>query len=153
MILNNDLTKIKKIIEEFFQKTNFEVNLESLKSEDGTVFVKIRSEEPKVLIGQSGQTLSEIQHLLRALLRRQIENPFYFELDVNNYKEKKIEYLREFARSLADEVSISKREKTLEPMPAYERRIIHLELAERKDVRTQSVGEEPHRKLVISPFS
>ena len=80
-------------------------------------------------------------------------NQFYIDLDIQNYKKKKAEYLKELARSLADEVSLTKKEKNLDPMPAYERRIIHLELAERKDISTESIGEEPERKIVIRPCS
>ena len=72
---------------------------------------------------------------------------------MNHYKEKKIKYLRELARSIANEVSLSKKEMALEPMPAYERRVIHMELAGRSDVTTESIGEEPERKVVIKPYS
>jgi len=56
------------------------------------------------------------------------------------------------ARSLADEVAITKKEKILSSMPAYERRIIHLELAGRSDVTTESIGQEPERRIVIRPY-
>jgi len=147
-----NLEKLKKIIQEFFEKTSFEVELEILKPEDETIPVKIKTEEPKILIGQNGQTLIEIQRLLKAILRRRFpEEQFYIDLDINDYKKKKAEYLRETARFLADEVVLTKKEKTLEPMPAYERRIIHLELADRKDIITQSIGEEPERRVAIRP--
>ena len=151
MFTHQDLEKIRNIIQEFFQKTSFEVDIEILKPEDKTIPVKIKTEEPKILIGQNGQTLTEIQHLLKAILRRRIAENFYINIDINNYKEKKIEYLKESARSLADEVALIKKEKTLAPMPSYERRIIHLELADREDIKTQSVGEEPDRSIVIKP--
>jgi len=146
--------QIKKEIEKFFQKTKLDIKLEVFNPEDNTVPVKIRTEEPKILIGQNGQTLSEIQRLLKVVLRKNFpEERFFINLDVNNYKEKKVEYLRETARSMADEVVLTGKEKKLEPMPAYERRIIHLELAERGDVTTESAGEEPERGIVIRPCS
>jgi len=74
-------------------------------------------------------------------------------LDINDYKKKKVEYLREMARDAANEVSLSKKEKNLVSMPAYERRVIHLELADREDVITESVGEEPERSVIIKPAS
>lgn len=152
MINQKDLEEIEKTIGEFFQKTSFEVKVEVLKPKDKTVPVRIKTEEPKILIGQNGRTLAEIQHLLGAILRFKISEYFYIDLDINNYKEKKIEYLREIAKSLADEVSLIKKEKTLEPMPAYERRIIHLELSDRKDITTQSIGQDPERRVVIRPY-
>ncbi|PJA84129.1 MAG: hypothetical protein CO145_02195, partial [Candidatus Nealsonbacteria bacterium CG_4_9_14_3_um_filter_37_13] len=70
----------------------------------------------------------------------------------NGYKKKKLDYLKELARSLADEVALTKKEKNLPPMAAYERRIIHLELAGRSDVTTESIGEEPERRVVVRPY-
>ena len=74
-------------------------------------------------------------------------------MDVNDYKKKKVEYLIELAHSVADEVSLTKKEKVLDSMQAYERRIIHLELADRSDVVTESIGQEPERRIVVRPYS
>lgn len=152
MISQENLKKIEDITKEFFKKTTFEVELSFGKLKENTIPVNLSTEEPQILIGEKGRTLAEIQHLLKAILRRQIEEIFYIDLDINDYKKKKIEYLKELARSVADEVSLSKKEKTLAPMPAYERRIIHLELAERTDVVTESIGREPERSLVVRPY-
>jgi len=147
-----NLRKIKEITKEFFKKTSFNIEAEILPLEEKTVSVKIKTDEPKVLIGQNGQTLVEIQRLLRVILRKQVPEEFYIDLDINDYKKKKMEYLRETARDLADEVALTKKEKTLPPMPAYERRVIHLELADRNDITTESMGEEPDRCVVIKPY-
>jgi spoIIIJ-associated protein len=152
MLNQSDLEKIKKITREFFEKTSFEVEIEFLPMEEETIPVKIQTEEPQILIGEGGQTLAEIQHLLKVILKREIQEPFYINLDINGYKEKKINYLKEMARSVADEVVLSKKEKMLAPMPAYERRIIHLELAGRSDVVSESMGQEPERRVVIRPY-
>ena len=149
-----DLNEIKKTSQEFFEKTSLGIEVDEVASlEDKTVSIKLKTEEPKFLIGQNGQTLNEIQHLLKAVLKRKIPGDFYINLDVNDYKKKKIEYLKETAKSLADEVALIKEEKMLEPMPAYERRIIHLELADRKDIITESIGEEPERRIMVKPCS
>jgi len=152
MIDQNNINEIRETIEEFFEKTTFEVEAEVLPFEEKTVPVKIKTEEPRILIGQNGQTLAEIQHLLKAILRRKIPEQFYLNIDVNDYKKKKTEYLKETAISLADEVALTKKEKMLTAMSAYERRIVHLELAERGDVTTESIGEEPERRIVIRPY-
>jgi len=146
-----NLETIKKTVEEFFQKITFEVEIDLLPEKEETVPINLKMDEPQILIGEGGQTLNEIQHLLKAILRRKISEPFYINLDINDYKKKKTEYLRELARSLADEVSLTKKEKTLAPMSAYERRIIHLELSNRSDVVSESAGEGPDRKVIIKP--
>ncbi len=145
--------EIIKIIQEFFQKMGFEAEIKVLDEIEKTIPVKIKTEEPKILIGQNGQTLREIQHLLKAILKRKISEEFYLDLDINDYKKKKTEYLKEMADSIADEVALSKQEKQLPPMPNYERRIIHLELTKRNDVITESIGEGIDRRVVIKPKS
>lgn len=145
------LKTIKKTAEDFFKKTTFEVEVEVLPEEEKTVPVKIKTPEPQVLIGEGGQTLAEIQHLLKSILKRKIKEEFYINLDINDYKEKKEDYLREMVRSTADEVILTKKEKELAPMPAYERRIVHMELSTREGVEAESVGEEPQRRIVIRP--
>ena len=160
MISQEQLEEIKKTVKEFFEKASLEVEIEFLPQRDLTLPINLKTEEPQILIGQGGQTLFEIQHLLKAILKRTLrqsqgkrlnEEPFYIDLDINDYKKKKLDYLKEMARSLADEVALTKKEKILPPMPAYERRIIHLELAGRQDVATESIGKEPERQLVIRP--
>jgi len=153
MIDQNNINEITKTIEEFFKKATFEVKAEVLPFEEKTVPVKIKTEEPRILIGQNGQTLAEIQHILKAILRRKIPEQFYLNIDVNDYKKKKTEYLKETAVSLADEVALTKKEKILTAMSSYERRIVHLELAGRKDIITESIGEEPERRVVIRSCS
>jgi len=153
MLSSNDIKTIKKTAEEFFGKTTFEAEIEVLPEENQTVPINLKIEEPQILIGEGGQTLNEIQHLLKAILRRKIDSKemFYIDLDINNYKKKKTEYLKETARLAADEVSLSKKEKILAPMPAHERRIIHLELADRSDVISESIGEGEERRVIIKP--
>jgi len=152
MLNQDDLKKIKETTEEFFRKTTFEVKIEFLPPRDLTIPINLELEDPQILIGEGGQTLAEIQHLLKAILRRKIQEPFFIDLDISGYKKKKFEYLKELARSAADEVAITKKEKILSPMPAYERRIIHLELAGRSDITTESIDQEPERRVVIRPY-
>lgn len=152
MITSTDFQKIKKEAQEFFKKIGIEAEVTVSSPKDLTVPIDLKVEEPQLLIGEGGQTLAEIQHLLKAILRRKIAEQFYIDIDINNYKKKKIEYLKELAKSAADEVSLSKKEQQLSPMPAYERRIIHLELAERGDVVSESIGQEPERRVMVRPY-
>lgn len=163
MINQEKIKKIKEIAEEFFKKMTIEVEIDIERPKEDshpaaqneertyTVPINLKMEEPQLLIGERGQTLLELQHLLRMVFKKRIDAYIFVDLDIQDYKKKKTDYLKELARSLADEVSLTKKEKILSPMPAYERRIIHLELAERKDVVTESIGEEPDRKIVIRP--
>jgi len=143
--------KIEKRIKEFFSKMGFEVETE-ISRIDKTFKVNVKTKDYQELIGERGKTLLEIQHLLNAIFKKEIGEEFFLDLDVEGYKEKKIKYLKELARSVADEVALTKKERILEPMPAYERRIIHLELASRPDVTTESIGKEPKRRVVIKPY-
>ena len=139
------------IIKEFFEMAGFELELKVLPLEDKTIPIKVLIDDPKTLIGQNGQTLADIQHLLKAILSHKVEEQFYIDLDINNYKEKKTTYLKESAREWANDVALSGQEKTLSPMPNFERRIIHLELQNRSDVVTESAGYGQERCVIIKP--
>lgn len=152
MLSQTDLETIKQIAKEFFKKTSFDLEIEFLPQQDLIIPINLKTDEPKILIGERGQTLSEIQKLLKAILRRRINQDFYIDLDINGYKKRKVEYLKELAKSIADEVSLMKEEKVLPSMPAYERRIIHLALSEREGIATDSVGRDPYRRVIIRPY-
>ncbi len=141
----------KSLVCQFFEKMGFDLQKVEIFLEEGVLHIRIQVEEPKILIGQGGIVLNTIQKLLSKILKKKNQGDFFVDLDINEYKEKKYAYLREIANSVADEVTLSKKKKELEPMPAYQRRIIHLELAKRNDVATESVGEEPERRVIIKP--
>ncbi len=151
MLNSNHLEEIKTTAEEFFKKTTFDVEIELLPQRELTLPINIKTESPQILIGEGGQTLIDIQRLLKSILRKKIPEMFYIDLDVSGYKEKKTRYLKELAETSANSVVATQEEKTLFPMPAYERRIVHMALAERKDVVTESVGREPERSVIIKP--
>jgi len=153
MLSQNDINKIKDIVKSFFDKTSFDIDLEILPLQDKTVPIKIKTDEPRFLIGQNGQTLSDMQRLLKTILRRQVLDDFYIDIDINDYKKKKIDYLQQLARESADEAVLSNKEISLNPMSGYERRVVHMALAERKDILVQSTGQEPYRKISIRPLS
>ena len=153
MINPDNLEEIKRTIMEFFKRATFEVDIEFLSQENSTLPINIKAENPQILIGEGGQTLADMQHLLKAMLRKKIQDNFYLNLDINDYKKKKIEYLKELAKLTADEVTLMKEEKVLPSMSAYERRIVHMQLAEREDIVTESTGRDPERKIIIKPAS
>jgi len=149
MVSQEKIEEFKRIIKEFFKKTTFDLEIHFSTPEENSLSVDVKTDQPQILIGERGQTLADIQRLLKIILRRQTQEVFYINVDVNDYKKKKIEYLKELARSTADEVTLSKREKVLTPMRAFERRIIHMELADRSDIVTESTGTEPDRKVIV----
>ena len=159
MLSKSDIEKIKQIAEDFFAKTTIPVTQINTgvvlnKTETGekeVVELSVRMEEPQILIGQGGQTLFEVQRLLRLILNKKFENILYLNLDINDYKKKKVDYLKSSARDLANEAAFIKKEKALSPMSAYERRVVHAELSDRSDVTTESRGEGPDRHIVIKP--
>ena len=150
-MFNKKIRNIKKIAEEFFEKTSFDVQIEVEEKDDSNIAVNLKTDEPQALVGEGGNALACFQTLLGKIVKRKTDTRLYIDLDINDYKKRKIEYLKDVARNYADEVSLSKKEKELVPMPAYERRIIHMEIKERSDVSTESRGYGPERKVVIKP--
>ncbi len=142
---------IQNTVKDFFEKTSFEVDIKIGHREDNSLPVLIELEEPQALIGEGGKTLLSIQHLLNKIIRKEFkdESILYIDLDINDYKKKKNSFLKELARSSADEVALSGKEKELRPMPAYERRIIHLELKDRADIQTESIGQGLQRRVIV----
>ena len=167
MLEQKDINKIKETAEDFFNKMTMPVssieaglssikkdstNAEDLSEEDKDVIdLNIKLDEPQILIGQGGQTLFEIQRLLRTVSNKKLQKTFYLNLDINDYKKQKMDYLKDLAKDLADKVSLTKEEKELSPMTAYERRVVHAELSQRKDVATESRGDGFDRHIVIKP--
>ena len=165
MIEEKEIKNIKEAAEEFFIKMTLPVLRvdarflkentipESDKEQEikDVVELEVKSDEPQILIGQQGQTLFEIQPLLRLMMVKKLQKVFYLNLDINDYKKKKIDYLKNLAKDLADQVAFIKKEKEFLPMPPYERRIIHAELSLRNDVATESIGQGIERRVIVKP--
>jgi spoIIIJ-associated protein len=122
------------------------------KSEAPVVY-DITGDDLGILIGRRGQTLACLQYITRLIVTRQTGYSAALVLDVNGYKKRRYESLRSLARNVADQVERNGNPCTLEPMPPYERRIIHLTLAEHPGVITESVGFGEDRKVIIQPKS
>ena len=109
------------------------------------------SEELGLLIGRRGETLSALQYLLNVMTAQRHEGEHVFSLDVEQYRRRREDTLIDMAKRIAQEVRESGDVITLEPMPAAERRIVHLTLAEEPGVRTESVGTGPDRQVEVMP--
>jgi spoIIIJ-associated protein len=103
------------------------------------------------LIGRRGETLASLQYVTRLITSRELQRRANIVVDVAGYKRRRTMKLNELARRMADQAINQKRTITLEPMPPYERRIVHLALRDREDVLTKSVGEGQSRKVTIVP--
>ncbi len=111
----------------------------------------IEGEDLGLLIGRRGTTLAALQYMVNVMLTRKMDSRVIVTVDVEHYHRRREETLQGLAQRMADRVSNSRRPMTLEPMPASERRIIHLALSEDEDVVTGSVGQGDERKVVIRP--
>lgn len=104
-----------------------------------------------VLIGHHGQTLDALQYWLNVAVAKQVpDQPVRLVVDVEGYRRRREESLQRLASRLAEKARRTGREVELEPMTAHDRRVIHLALQDHPDIETRSVGEEPHRKVVIA---
>ncbi len=111
----------------------------------------IQGDELGVLIGRRGETLSNLQFLLRLMVNQRLKTWKNIVVDVEQYKQRRIEQLTQLANRMAEQVASSGRPVSLEPMPANERRVIHIALRENPAVYTESTGEGERRKITILP--
>jgi spoIIIJ-associated protein len=110
----------------------------------------IEGDDLGLLIGRRGETLASLQYLLNLMVSRKLTEHATFTVDVEGYRRRREKQLNQLARRMADQVRRTRRPVTLEPMPPNERRIIHLTLAEDREVETSSMGEGENRKVSIS---
>jgi len=147
----NDLTNyLKECISSILNLMNIEANLE-LRIREKNIDIKIFSNNNSILIGRDGKNLESLQNILRQILINNVGKKYRLNLDVENYKEKRMNNLERTAKKIAREVKNTKVEAKLDRMNSYERRIIHNALSNNKYVYTESYGEEPNRYVVIKP--
>lgn len=129
----------------------FTVVAEEGDSETSSIGLNIEGEDLGILIGRRGQTMAALQHIVRLIVSNNDQVRMPIVLDVEGYKERRCEGLRALAFRMADQVSGRQSAFDMEPMSAFERRIIHLALADHPDVMTESTGLGEDRKVVIIP--
>ena len=115
------------------------------------IHVDIRGNDLSVLIGRRSETLSAFQYIASLIVGKETQQFVQLTVDVEGYRDRRERQLIQMAKRMADQVSKTGRRQTLEPMPSSERRIIHIALRDHPDVKTESTGEEPYRKVVIMP--
>ncbi len=119
--------------------------------EASSIGLNIEGEDLGILIGRRGQTMVSLQQIVRLIVYHKMDTRIPIILDVEGYKQRRCEGLRTLAKKLADQVKARRIPFSMEPMSAFERRVIHLALADHPDVTTESTGEGDSRKVVIIP--
>ena len=136
---------MKDFIKELPEDTKYDIEKSSSR-----LNVSITSEKLGFLIGYRGETLYALQSILTAIAGKGVEQRVRVILDIEGYKAKREKTLEELAEKVAKTVIRTKKPIKLEPMKAYERKIIHSKLQGNTRVETTSVGEEPHRRIIVS---
>lgn len=117
------------------------------------VILNIRGDDLGILIGRRGETLSDLQYITRLIVTKKVRRQLNLVVDVEGYKARREQALRQLAQRMAERVASTRKPLALEPMPANERRIIHLALRDHPTVTTQSVGQGESRKVTLIPKS
>jgi hypothetical protein len=148
---SDDIEKIEEFLKGLISNMGVNGEISYDEDEEAINLYINESDDFKVLIGKSGETLESIQYILSIFARRNTSLEKRIYLDINGYKKRKEETIRETAMTFAKKAIRYKKVMRLRPMNAYERRIVHSTLHNMKGVFTVSEGEEPHRKVVIKP--
>jgi len=148
---DGDITEIaKSVLEELLVRLEVDASVVSQAgAPTDPATLDIEGDDLGILIGRRGQTLASLQYIVRLIVGNRTEVWAPIVIDVEGYKQHRYERLQALAWRLAEQVDARKMPFTLEPMLAYERRIIHLALAEHPGVTTESIGEGESRRVVI----
>ena len=151
---NEAIEKAKQNIESFLNKFLPKISNEKLEykiyDDKYYIYVEINGEKTNSLIGYRGEALNAMQTLLSAISNKNIDEKVRIILDISGYREKRKKVLEELAEKVAKTVEKTRKKIVLEPMSAYERKIIHSKLQNNARISTESIGEEPNRKVAIS---
>jgi spoIIIJ-associated protein len=142
---------LEELLEEVADGLGLDVEVE-VQEGDGVLRGNLRGDDVGLFIGRRGQTIDAVQHLAQRIVFREGPSPVRVVIDADGYRERRAESLRADAEQAADEAQRSGKPVELEPMGASERRIVHEYLRERGSVETHSEGDEPARRLVVTPL-
>ena len=142
----------EQFVKDVTKAMQLEVETESsFEEESRTLQMELKGPEMGVLIGKRGQTLDALQYLVSLVVNKGVEDYVHVKLDTENYRARRKATLENLAKNIAFKVKRSRRAVSLEPMNPYERRIIHSALQHDRFVTTHSEGEEPNRRVVVTP--
>lgn len=141
--------KGKQFLDDMFTQMGLTVVIEKMMTKDKITF-QVHGEDLGILIGKHGQTLDAIQYLTNLVAHKDVSGHCHIVVDVENYRSRREETLVNLAKRLASKVKRNRQKVSLEPMNAFERKIIHTALQGDKNVVTNSEGDEPFRHVVIT---
>ena len=145
---------IKSEVRDMFERMGYGDDVEAIDAHQGAtsrVSVRLRG-DARLIIGERGANLAAAEHLIRKIIQKKYGVDQRFSLDINDYRMRRLEDLKQDVKAAAKEVRTRGRPVPLRPMTSFERRIVHLLLAEYPDIATESTGGEPERRVVIRPF-
>jgi spoIIIJ-associated protein len=142
---------LEELLEEVAGGLGLDVEVD-VQEGDGVLRGSLRGGDVGLFIGRRGQTIDAVQHLAQRIVFPEGPSQIRVVVDADGYRERRVETLQAEAEQAAEEAQRSGGPVELEPMPASERRIVHEYLRERGGVQTHSEGEEPQRRLVVSPL-
>lgn len=140
----------ERFLEDFLSKMPGEKLEYTIEIQEEGLAIDINGKDAGYLIGYRGEVLNSIQNILTNIVNKNNKEKVRIMLNIGGYRQKREKDLENLATKIAASVVKSGRNVTLEPMTAYERKIIHTKLQENNKVKTYSVGEEPHRKVVVA---
>jgi len=150
------MEEIKKKISDLlkvigFKKFEIEIKKDNSFKDKELLIINIETDDDQAseFLKENAIGLNAFQHLIRILISRQVVDQPFLLIDINRYKKNREKELEEIALRAVQKTKKTKKPVILDPMPAYERRFVHLRLAEYSDIVTESTGEEPERKLVV----
>jgi spoIIIJ-associated protein len=158
---DDPIGEAKKVVQELLDKIGVKANIsiyypeEALgdEGEANPVVFNLTGNDTAAMIGRRGQNIDAFQYLVRLILTRKTHSKIPIMIDIENYKQHRFDDLKAMAMNVAAQVKTRKSSVRLEPMSPYERRIIHMTLANDPDVLTESTGEGESRKVVVFPKS
>lgn len=142
---------LKNKIEEIIKKTSFVIDSCEITNEGDTLWCSIKTPDSRFLIGRDGEALRSFNHIVKKIMDKELgeESSPQIMIDINGYQRKRMEALRTTAHMLAERARYFKSNIEADPMPAFERKIVHMYLEKETDLTTESKGEGRDRRIII----
>lgn len=149
-LIHDPVKAAQAFLSNIIAKMEIDAQIETKRAGKSVTF-QLTGDKLAVLIGKRGQTLNSLQYLTQLVANRNSNHFLQITIDAENYRKRRKDTLDQLAAKLAQQAIRTSKNVSLEPMPSYERKVIHAALSAYKEIKTYSVGEEPNRHLVISP--
>ena len=146
--MEKKIKQIEKLVRDLLAKMSLSAKTKA-KSDGRSIWLDVESDEPGMLIGREGETLFDLQYVVRLIANRKLKEFTYLTIDINGYRQKQQEQVEIEVSRAVQIVRKVRRSQLLSPMPASSRRVAHLIIKEEEGLESQSVGEEPSRRVII----